>query len=70
MISRREWLRWAAGASAAIAIKGCSPSENSASAAPIAADAAVPPRALDLITRAVPSSGELLPVVGLGGANT
>ena len=70
MISRRGWLRWAAGASAAIAIKGCAPSDNSASAAPILADAAVPPRALDLITRAVPSSGELLPVVGLGGANT
>lgn len=71
MISRREWLRWAAGASAAVAIKGCAPGDDSAAASTsLAAAPAAPPQARNLITRAVPSSGEQLPVVGLGGANT
>ena len=55
MVSRRDWLRITAGASAALSLN---------------------PRILEalqsreLITRAVPSSGERLPVIGLGGANT
>ena len=55
ILSRREWLRISAGAGAALSLN---------------------PRALEalqsqeLISRAIPSSGERLPVVGLGGANT
>jgi aryl-alcohol dehydrogenase-like predicted oxidoreductase len=55
MVSRRDWLRITAGAGAALSLS---------------------PRILEalqsreLITRAVPSSGERLPVIGLGGANT
>src|SRR5690606_40055103 len=50
-------------------------SESGAAAAETSANAAGPTvagasRALNLITRAVPSTGEQLPVVGLGGANT
>jgi len=55
MVSRRDWLRLTAGAGAALAVH---------------------PRILEaiqsreLITRPIPSSGERLPVIGLGGANT
>ena len=55
MVSRRDWLRLTAGAGAALSLN---------------------PRVLDalqrreVITRAVPSTGEQLPIVGLGGANT
>ncbi len=55
MVSRREWLRITAGAGAAISMS---------------------PRVLEAlqsqeaITRAIPSTGERLPAVGLGGANT
>ena len=55
MVSRRDWLRITAGAGAALGLN---------------------PRLLDalqsqeVITRAIPSTGERLPVVGLGGANT
>ncbi|MQA92626.1 MAG: aldo/keto reductase [Gemmatimonas sp.] len=77
MLSRREWLRIAAGASASIVIKGCAPAESDASASTVAngsastaMDAGAVAQTGELITRAVPSSGEQLPVVGLGGANT
>lgn len=55
MISRREWLRIAASASAALGID---------------------PRLLHalqerpILRRAIPSTGEQIPVIGLGGANT
>ncbi len=55
MVSRRDWLRITAGAGAAFSLH---------------------PRVLhalqnqEVITRAIPSTGERLPVVGLGGANT
>lgn len=55
MVSRRDWLRITAGAGAALGWN---------------------PRVLEalqsqaLITRAIPSTGERLPAVGLGGANT
>ncbi len=55
IVSRREWLRLSAGAGAALSLN---------------------PRVLEalqsqaLVTRAIPSSGERIPVVGLGGANT
>ena len=55
MVSRRDWLRIISGAGAALGLN---------------------PRVLEalqnqeVITRAIPSTGERLPVVGLGGANT
>ena len=55
MVSRRDWLRITSGAAAALGLN---------------------PRLLEaiqsqeVITRAIPSTGERLPVVGLGGANT
>jgi aryl-alcohol dehydrogenase-like predicted oxidoreductase len=55
MVTRRDWLRISAGASAALTLS---------------------PRFLEalqaqpIITRAIPKSGERLPVIGLGGANT
>lgn len=55
MVTRREWLRITAGAGAALALDR-----------PLLAARQEQP----LITRAIPSTGELLPVVGLGGANT
>ena len=55
MVSRRDWLRITAGAGAALGLN------------PRVVDAL---QSQEVITRAVPSTGELLPVVGLGGANT
>jgi aryl-alcohol dehydrogenase-like predicted oxidoreductase len=55
MVSRRDWLRVTSGAAAALGLN---------------------PRILEalqsqeVITRAIPSTGERLPVIGLGGANT
>ena len=55
MVSRRDWLRITSGAAAALGLN---------------------PRVLEalqsqeVITRAIPSTGERLPVIGLGGANT
>ena len=55
MVSRRDWLRITAGAGATLSLN---------------------PRVLEalqsqeVITRAIPSTGERLPAVGLGGANT
>lgn len=72
MVSRRDWIRIAAGMSAAVALKGCGPADGDS-----AAEASNLPELSDLsvgstvlITRPIPSSGERLPVVGLGGANT
>ncbi|MEX2569946.1 MAG: aldo/keto reductase [Gemmatimonadota bacterium] len=73
MVSRRDWLRITAGAGAAVFLKGCAPAEDSAAAAEMAGAAGQAgggAQAANLITRAVPSSGEQLPVIGLGGANT
>ncbi|HUE96448.1 MAG TPA: aldo/keto reductase [Longimicrobiaceae bacterium] len=71
MLSRREWLRITAGAGAAMVLKGCTPSE---SGAPVSRAAVASPAGAastgSLLTRAVPSTGEQLPVIGLGGANT
>jgi aryl-alcohol dehydrogenase-like predicted oxidoreductase len=57
MYTRREWLGLTLGAGAAMTL-GCRPG----------AVGAMPRR--DLIMRAVPSTGELLPVVGLGSSAT
>lgn len=55
MVSRREWLRITAGAGAALSLN------------PRVLEAL---RSQELITRTIPSTGERLPAVGLGGANT
>lgn len=71
MVTRREWLRIAAGASAAVMFKGCAEASDGAAPAAEAATLDAPAAApANLILRAVPSSGEQLPAVGLGGANT
>ena len=73
MISRREWLRLSLGTGAALVIPGC------ARRAALTADTAVASPASgsssllnagQLITRAIPSSGERIPVVGLGSSAT
>jgi aryl-alcohol dehydrogenase-like predicted oxidoreductase len=74
-LSRREWLRITAGVGAAFALKGCGPSDGAAGAAAGAgggsaastASTASSPQAGALITRAIPSSGTQIPVIGLGG---
>jgi len=70
MISRRDWLRITAGASAAMVLKGCGGSEPEAAASVATTATTAAPQPGGLIMRAVPSSGEQLPVIGLGGANT
>ena len=75
MVSRRDWLRITAGAGAAMALKGCVAGDDGTPAAGNAAGGgsgldAASPRTGGLIARAVPSSGEQLSVIGLGGANT
>ena len=59
MVTRREWLRLTAGAGAALAVKGITPAWAGTTTQPAT-----------LITRAIPKTGEELPVIGLGGANT
>lgn len=58
MISRRAWLRVTAGAGAALAWN------------PRVLEALQALQGQPLIRRAVPKTGELLPIIGLGGANT
>ncbi len=72
MISRRDWLKVAAGAGAAFMVKGCSPSDggDAALAAVPAEGPAGATGVREILTRAIPSSGEQIPVIGLGGANT
>ena len=55
MVSRREWLRITAGAGAVLSLNPC------------VLEAL---QSQEIITRAIPSTGERLPAVGLGGANT
>ena len=58
MISRRRWLRMAAGTGAGLGLN------------PGLLEALQPLQSEPLLQRAIPKTGELLPVVGLGGANT
>ncbi len=76
-LSRRDWLRITVGAGAAFAFPGCAPSDaGDAGANGAGASAGGGPATSagtesgDLLMRAIPSSGERLPAVGLGGANT
>lgn len=58
MVTRREWLGMTVGAGAAMALHGRG------------AAASQGPQTLSLITRAIPSTGERLPVIGLGSSAT
>ncbi len=80
-LSRREWLRITAGASAAFALEGCGPSDGeNRGGDSVASEVAAPPvpsgtlasgrTPSGILTRQIPSSGEQIPVIGLGGANT
>ena len=76
-LSRRDWLRITAGAGAVFAFQGCAPSDaGDAGANGAGAPAGGGPATSAgtesgaLLMRAIPSSGERLPAVGLGGANT
>jgi len=76
MVTRRDWLRMTAGASAALGLVGCAPSAEDAAAAaangmtPASGAATAATQGTAVLTRAIPSSGEHIPVIGLGGANT
>lgn len=73
MVTRRDWLRSATAAGAALAA-GPSIAQTlggtAAAAAPAPAPAGSPRKLQDLITRAVPSTGEQLPIVGVGSSAT
>ena len=72
MISRREWLRLSVGTGAALIVPGCArrPGILGDTAASTAAGSSSLATAGQLITRAIPSSGERIPVVGLGSSAT
>ena len=59
MVSRRDWLRITATAGAALSLD---PERLAGARHPLQSG--------DVITRAIPSTGERIPVIGLGGANT
>ncbi len=63
MISRREWLRVTAGAGAAVALSRCTSGVGQGQGMGAALSQG-------LLTRPIPSTGERLPIIGLGGANT
>jgi aryl-alcohol dehydrogenase-like predicted oxidoreductase len=63
MISRREWLRVTAGAGAAFGLGGSRVLEGAATGA--AAARAI--QAGEMILKTIPSSGQRIPVIGLGG---
>jgi aryl-alcohol dehydrogenase-like predicted oxidoreductase len=66
MVSRREWLEMTLGAGAVAAISGRAGAQNASRAFAEAAAALQQ----SVITRAIPSSGEKIPVVGLGTSAT
>jgi aryl-alcohol dehydrogenase-like predicted oxidoreductase len=72
MISRREWLRLSLGTGAALVVPGCARRAAIVGdgAASTAAASSSPATAGQLIMRAIPSSGERIPVVGLGSSAT
>jgi aryl-alcohol dehydrogenase-like predicted oxidoreductase len=67
MISRRKWLGLSLGAGAALALHGCSRMTGSAQSPELLR--ALPQSGGNLMQRAIPSSGEMLPVIGLGRGN-
>lgn len=72
MLDRREWLKVTAAASAAFALPGCSGAEEAGQAAATATgggSAGVSDLA-SVALRTIPSSGEEIPVIGLGSSAT
>lgn len=67
MVTRRDWLRSATAAGAALA---AGPSIAHTLGGAVAATARSARKVQDLITRAVPSTGEQLPIVGVGSSAT
>ncbi len=67
MISRREWLRLTAGAGAALTLGACRPEAGDANGAAIEAAVDAATGAGEMVLKAIPSSGERIPVIGLGG---
>ncbi|HEX2165603.1 MAG TPA: aldo/keto reductase [Longimicrobiales bacterium] len=68
MYSRREWLGLTLGAGAALVFTpGC---RVGGAPPPAAATGGTAAGAADLITRAIPSTGERLPIIGLGSSAT
>ena len=67
MISRRKWLDLSLRAGAALALNGCSPMTRSAQSPEL--NGALQQQARKLIQRPIPSSGEMLPIIGLGRGN-
>jgi len=73
MISRREWLRLSLGTGAALIVPGCARRPGLTADTATASQAAGSSSLLNagqLITRAIPSTGERIPVVGLGSSAT
>jgi len=75
MVSRREWLGITLGAGASMALTGCGGARTEGAAAttgaaPAAAGGATAGAAGGLMKRAIPSSGEMVPVIGLGTSAT
>jgi aryl-alcohol dehydrogenase-like predicted oxidoreductase len=74
MVSRREWLEITLGAGASVALAGCGGAARSGTAAssgPASGVAnATRGTSSGLIMRAIPSTGEMIPALGLGSAAT
>ena len=78
MVSRREWIGMTLGAGAGVALTGCRNSSQGIDIAPrpvagaggTAVAGATRRTASGLMMRAIPSSGEFVPVVGLGTSAT
>ena len=70
MISRREWVRLSLGTGAALVIPGCGRGTMIPEGTATASAGPSPSTATKLITRAIPSTGEQIPVVGLGSSAT
>lgn len=70
MISRREWVRLSLGTGAALVIPGCTSRSTGTAGTTAASNAPSTSGSAQLITRAIPSTGEQIPVVGLGSSAT
>ena len=67
MLNRREWLGMTVSAGAALALGGCTGRGGAAAGGDMPASGLLRPQ---LLMRPVPSSGEMLPMVGLGSSAT
>ena len=78
MVTRRDWLKITAGVGATLGLSGCAaPADEAGTALGEGAGGAAAGGTSgtlsvtgEVLTRTIPSSGERIPVVGLGGANT